>query len=637
MQQPEKKDKTKELPYPFLKVFNEKEAIVMGINPTNNYQHVLLRKIREKTSIQNAAKGTLFQINEVVLDKMKITMENTLSSLNRLIISKLIAHLVCFQLDVEEKLLYTRSFFITNPPELSRTSVADIYEELIRYSFAEIKNWYEIREDLDADNFRNELEWQFNAKKGGNFSIQMKNVFNPFKALRDIPNNVKLSEEMVSHMGGELSRRLLDAHMGIQIPGHGLLVLRDNEVLDHFEPAAQFFFDTVLPPSKADPIFKYKLDKIDLEEKSYYMSENFPIETCRFIVMKAKEFQNFKKEMVKQKGLPTYPGSLAVETIINLETLVEKKYQEIWQEQQEKSLQEFKRGMDNVNGNWTKLVRFIDDEESFSYSPELWHDLINDKDLFYTSWESSNSSFHVFTSSNEQVVNAIVLGITTLPPKDNWKLAAVKTLVQEKQLQLKSLFSDSSFVQSFHKLQKKVYIDYLPWYKKILVIVSLFEERMFNDAGKKLEEEQKNLSRSNKVKKKAIIERINHDKSMKIAEIKENALQNSIEDTLDVYYFTQKKVPSVAEIKNYYPDFEMQNFIRTLKDYNFKLVAPESKEFPETSILLYPQNRSWKDRKLKLRRTYLKLQDGYKNSFKHTPDPVQVDRVSKLMNFLDRK
>ncbi|MEM7184258.1 MAG: hypothetical protein AAF518_25390 [Spirochaetota bacterium] len=627
----------KELRYPFLNIINEKEAIVMGINPTNNYQHVLLRKIRELSTIQNATKGLLFQINEVVLEQLKINLENAISSINRLILNKLIAHLVCFQWDIEKKVLYTRSFFVANPPELSRVSIADIHDQLIRYSFDELKIWYEERQDMDSDNFKYELEVQYNAKKGGNFSAVLNNVFNPYKLLRSIKHEVKLSDELVGQLGAELSKRLQEANMAVQIPGHGLLVLRENEVLDHFELAAQFFLETILPPNKVDSIFKYKLDKVSLEEKSYFMAENYPIETCRFTVMKAKELQSLKKEEARNRGRDDYPGSLAVETVINLEHLAEKKYQEIWQEEQDRTREEFKKGLTNYNSNWTKLVRFVSQEEAFNYGPELWKDLLADKDLFYMSWEGTENTYHIFTSSEEQVVNAIVLGITAFPPRDRWKVAALQNLVQEKQLQLKSLFSNRNFVHAFHRLQKKVYIDYLPWYKRLLVLFSFFEEKMFNDASKKLEAEQKHFSNHNKAKKQEILERIQYERTVKIAEIKENALGHSIEDTLDVFYLTQKKIPNVHEIKDFYPDMEINNFLQTLKDYGFKLFSPESKEFPETSIVLYPASRSWKDKKLKLKKIFQKQQDSFKNSYKFTPDPSQVDRVQKLLTYLEKK
>ena len=44
----------------------------MGINPTNKYQHELLKSIKTLNTIQHATKGMLFTLNNTILEQLQL-------------------------------------------------------------------------------------------------------------------------------------------------------------------------------------------------------------------------------------------------------------------------------------------------------------------------------------------------------------------------------------------------------------------------------------------------------------------------------------------------------------------------------------------------------------------------------------
>lgn len=374
--------------YPFINVINEREAMSLGVNPNNNYQHAILKKIKSTSTMQNAQKGLLFQPNTFYLEPMKISQENAISSLNRLVMNQLITHIVCFEFNLDTKALGVASFFVTHPAEITRTGIDDLYEQLIRYSFNSLRLWYDSRSELDPKDFYKDLETQYKAKKGLP-SVNLKNVFNPNRSLRSLKHKVILSEDMITHISRELSERLVKEKMAIPIKGHGLLVLKENEIIPHYEIACRFMDEVISPSLKSDPILKFKLDKIAFEEKTYFLLDKYPVQTSKFNIKRAEEIR-----LIKSTGnnLGYYPGSLAIESIISFEELVNTKYKEIWDEEVNKSKKEFKSPLINPAGGWLKLIKFINDEDSLNYPPRLWQELVVDKDLFYLLWENQNTS-----------------------------------------------------------------------------------------------------------------------------------------------------------------------------------------------------------------------------------------------------
>ena len=109
-----------EFKYSFLKVRKEKDSILMGINPTNKYQHELLKAIKTLNTIQHATKGMLFTLNNTILEQLQLDLKTAATNLSSLINNQLAAQVFCFEYDAHNRDLKVTGFFTT---EIGRAHV----------------------------------------------------------------------------------------------------------------------------------------------------------------------------------------------------------------------------------------------------------------------------------------------------------------------------------------------------------------------------------------------------------------------------------------------------------------------------------------------------------------------------------
>ena len=112
-----------EFKYSFLKVRKEKDSILMGINPTNKYQHELLKAIKTLNTIQHATKGMLFTLNNTILEQLQLDLKTAATNLSSLINNQLAAQVFCFEYDAHNRDLKVTGFFITHPSEEKSYSI----------------------------------------------------------------------------------------------------------------------------------------------------------------------------------------------------------------------------------------------------------------------------------------------------------------------------------------------------------------------------------------------------------------------------------------------------------------------------------------------------------------------------------
>ena len=92
-----------EAKYQFLKVFKEKDVIVMGLAPTNKYQHEILKHIKQASTFQNASKGNLFAVTEQYKESLQIQFDEIQMHLNKLLADQLISSVISLEYDAVAK------------------------------------------------------------------------------------------------------------------------------------------------------------------------------------------------------------------------------------------------------------------------------------------------------------------------------------------------------------------------------------------------------------------------------------------------------------------------------------------------------------------------------------------------------
>ncbi|MCB1158269.1 MAG: hypothetical protein KDK45_12275, partial [Leptospiraceae bacterium] len=447
--------------YPFLNVYKEKEAVVMGLVPTGKYHQVLYNHIKKSSTNQNASSGNLVSLKEMQLDKNKLKRNEVLEILNQLLTVRLISHVVAFEYDPYQRKIRCKSHFITHPPSEKPDSLISVFEEMIDASVSAFETWIELRDSIKIEGFKKILEKQLHG--GEDYSEQIGSLIDIDKEIRTKNYELQASDEMMDYVAQEVRSRLIKRKIAIPLSPKYILMLKESETLEHFEAASNILETRILPSLKTDPGFKQKVDKIVLEELTYNV-EKFSVKTASFTAKKAKEARVYRGG----NSEIDYPGSLSIETIINLETSAEKLYQTTWKEECTKRINEFKRPLQAPSSRSDSLITFIKQEDIANFPKEVWAALVNDNELYYSKWQSPTSTVHVFISKNPKVFKLLINEMQRLPIDQLWKSLALKNLIEENEHELKPLFQDRIFLLNYGRLLKQVYIQFMPWYYKFL-------------------------------------------------------------------------------------------------------------------------------------------------------------------------
>ncbi|MCB1177634.1 MAG: hypothetical protein KDK36_08665 [Leptospiraceae bacterium] len=619
--------------YSFLKVMKEKESILLGINPTNKFQHELLKLIKSQNTIQNAGKGMLFTPKDTYLEQLQLDVKTAVNNLNQLLSNELTSHVPALEFDYSTKKLITVSYFINHPSEDKNYSLYLLFEELVAYSFLAIKNWYEEKDSLTKEDILNELNWQFSAKPKDEYRGKS-NLFNPARKLKENKLGLILSDEMVDYISKNLISRVLESNMGVDIAGQGILIFKAGETLDTFETAEEFTNEKIINPLLEDINYKFRLEPLISEKNLYYSTETFPKKSAKFISNIAREVKTIKAQ--NSKNPLSFPGYLALELLIKLETLAEEKYTGLWRMDCEKVKQEFKKELITPSNKWSSLILFLNHEESYKFPPEVWKDLVNDPDLLYAKWNIPKTVVHVFTGREAGFFRTIVLGLTNLPENELWKAQALVNLIDKNQKKLRALLTDNNFTVIYSEIQKRIYTQYIPWYFRIFLVFpfSIFLDGFLENAKAKIQEEQAALTKINEKHFIKVHNEMAKEKVEKLEKAKEDIVYRSIKSTLDSFYISQKKIPTIEDIKQFYPDEDV--FQKVIKKYKFKVYNFSSKGGEDADILMYPLGEGWEEKKKQLIGSLDHVVSEKNPHISVNFDKLKYERASKLLELLKK-
>jgi hypothetical protein len=622
-----------ELKYSFLKVRKEKESILLGINPTNKYQHELLKIIRSLNTIQNAGKGMLFTLKNAYLEQLQIDNKTATTNLNQMVGNLLVAQIPVLEYDVFNKTLNAINYFLTHPAEEKSYSIYNVFDELIAYSFNSVKAWYEDREPLTSEEFFKELAWQNNPKNTEEFK-GISGLFSPLKKLYSAKNGISTSQDMIDYIAKEVTSRILEMNMGIDLPGHGIFLFKPGEILEIYETSEEFLHEKILPELLEDVNYKFRIEPFLFEKKTFLALEKFPRKTARFTANLARETKTIKAQ--SQKNPNHFPGSLCLEILSKLEPLAEEKYSGKWREECDRIKRDFKKTITTSSNKWQNLIEFISHEDSLKYHPDIWRDLVNDTDLFYGKWQIPKMTVHVFTGKDVGFIKTLVLGMMNLPDHEIWKAQALKSLIEKNEKRIRALLVDPKFTVVYNELIRKIYIQYIPWYFRIFLYfpLSVFMDTFIDDAKKKILEEQENLTKKNDAINSKLQAEYNKSLIDEQEKLKDQMMSESLTSTLDSFYFQQKRLPILEDIRQFYTD-EVR-FNKIIKKHNFRVLKISVKGVDDTEVLLYPTGGDWSEKKTSLLKTLESIVTEKNPHISVNYDKAKYERAQKLIELIQK-
>jgi hypothetical protein len=623
--------------YPFLDIIKERDAILLGVNLSNRYLLDLFKYIERQSTPVNAGKYQLFSLKRNHTENLKVIPEDLITFLNRLVEDKLIIQIVGLEYDLDLKMIQPNSYFIAHPPAEKSVSLESVFERSVSNSITALKTWVEQRAPFSVELFKKELENQFaNSKQSlkNDFTAPILNIKKLFSTKKyDVP----IREDLIDFIAIELIEELNRRNISITVPNHGILILKPSEMLPHYETTVDFVNHQLIPSLRTDVKLAHSLSKINYEELDYSMGDTQKPLTTRFMVKKVTEI---KSKKAKLQATPTdiYPGSLAVEIILALETPVERRYLEMWKDEALKMKEDFKEGINRISERWENLFRAMDHVEAAEYAPDVWRELVTDPEVYYTKWELENGTMHVFVGREPIVIRKLVNNMLDLPSKEFWKVLALRSIIDQNENELRKILDDDFFVSDYGSLLRRVYIHTMPWYYKGFAIFPLriLKDIFYTKAKEILHEQQERLSVENKQKLRIYLAEKEKEKTSKLHVEMENMLTSSIVEKLDQVYLVDKNIPHIGAIKNLFPEIDSKDFQEILSKRGFRTVPLGQKYSREYDILLYPIDKDWQEKKTGITNFVRQIIDKLSETFLNEADRLTLVKARKLKTFLEK-
>jgi len=616
--------------YPFLDLLKEADAIARGANLADKVIHAVYKAVRTLSTPDAVKQNALFTLEVVVPGVVNMTRKDLQTVLNKLISDRLVAQI--FRLDFEPgSAPRPVACFITVPPD-EKGTIVQLYTETLFSSIRALETYIESLPSPGAEGIWKDFETDFNSERGvppGDLSSTLVDLFVNIHAGKF---GVVPPPELITTTLGELEDALIRKGRVFKIIDYGLMIIREADALTRFEAAADFFQSKVIPKYRSRGNLKKELEAITMEESLYY-ADDFAVQTAEFIVRKASAVKKtILAEPTRGKGV-RYQGALAVETILALESFTRSAYQEKWKSEMSRMHMEFRQKLLRPGRSWKDKVFFIEEKDVASYPPDVWKRIIDDPEILHGVWERLDTTVHVFIQRDPSAFRLLIAGIGSLPPSLHWQILAVKNLLEKHEDEFEELFEDGDFVSSYGKILRTVYIQLIPWFYRIFILLGLnwFQDRAFHIAKQKIGVDQRVRAEKNRVKNEALRTVKETEKKMRLARIKDMESSNRIVEKIDQFLNQESRIPNVGDVKAMLPEIDAAQYQEILKREKFQIIPFGKGDGPDLNLLLYPLNHEWRTKVARLRRTLDRLLVSGESS-----DPSLAEKIKLIQKFISR-
>lgn len=625
--------------YPFLRVYKEKEAFTLGINLTNKYLNEVYKYIQKQSTPRNAGRSALFSLlNQSHTNTLKIKSVELTAMLSKLMADNLITQAVGVEFDHDKKTIRTVPYFITHPTIEVNSTVEVVFDELIMFSVNSLKKWLEHRDIKTKEEFKAELETQFHHNEDlGKFEFKSGTI-NLLKIFQNTNYDLPINKELIEYSVKEIVNELSNNDNMLDLKELGIILLKEEEILPLFEACEEVLSKKIVSAQKKEDRLSPKLKRIKIEEMNYYTSEKPVPRTTEFTMKKAIEIKNEK--MLIDPHIDSYPGSLTIEILVNIEQVVEKKFANQWKDESFNLIIKFVSDILDYNSDISKALHIVEKNEFYKYPSDVWEELINHRDLLHSVWQQPTETVHIFVGRHQRYIKRLIQELCEKPSSiELWKSQALKYLIENNEPRIKLLFSDKHFMEDYGLFLKNLYMNYMPWYQKLMLFLPLnfLTDKYFLKAKDYVEQQQQNLFSENEERLKEFIVQKEKQKQEKIQEQLDEFGFESIIEKLDNFYFIDKIIPCVDHVMKSINDLEYEDFSRIIQKKNFRTI-PHNPKVPnaELDILLYPIDSNWSLRKTKIQEIINKILADTTAEVVSETDKLNTQKARRLKFFFDK-
>jgi len=574
----------------FLNLVKESEASIRGSQVTEKVHYTIYKKIQSLSNISSIRNGAVYTLNISIkeLEPLNLPRTSYLNVLKNLINDKLIAQLIIFHFIEETKELKISSCYISLPITVSEDNTTQhLYSEILQFSIKSIKKYIESKPFITKQDLLKDFELDIKSLHKPPIDKLPNTLYDPTFYIVPSIFDINPEPEVLTTIKKDLRNELIRQKIFIELFEYGLMPYREEEIPIRFESADEFMRSKVIQKYKSEPNVKIEIDAILLEEFAYYM-DPFAKKTTEF---SKKLAESLKKQMLSKSNTVRFAGMLPVEIVISTAEITNNIYQNQYKNELYKQIQFYLDKLKSLaHQEIEEVVMYIYQDDLEQINPKVIEALKNSNEVMYLKWNLKNDIVHIFAYKESEIFHKIVSQLLERVRIEHWKILALKFLIEQYEHEYPNLFEDRDFRESYGRLLRKVYIDYMPWYFKILIYINFpfFQDVAFRIAKEKILQEQKILEEKNNQKLEEKKQQEIQEKKEKLSKAKDIDTLIRIMDKVQ-QYFSQGKIPFIKQILLEFPGWEEKDFLEYLKKQNFVLFPIKNEK-----VILYPKNFNWK-------------------------------------------
>ncbi|MEQ9364168.1 MAG: hypothetical protein RIF32_08000 [Leptospirales bacterium] len=679
-------------PRNLLRLYTDQEILQRGYGVLDRAQQFVYDAIQARSSVDSMStvgRVDLFCPETAVLQTSLFQPGALPEILDELLKRRLILALPCFEFRPENGWLDVRGYLVARRD--ADESLVQIYETLSAISRKCIVEWLgqlkgvaeALRQDLESNLRPNLLPpLEHEATSGADApgprgrksasasdatdgippddlaswaaSAEYTVLFDPLRALRNAQYTIAPGEAVLKYFAEDQRRELIETQAAVPINGLGFLPYHEDEILPCFEIARDFLESHVVPEYLNDHDIRREMDRIALEEALYEI-EIARATTGRFAASRAAVLRRMAFSDAEARESPEAsgaqdedglraPGRLACEIVLRLANHAEQRYINEWKASARQFVEDFVEKLNAHGGDWRRMVRYVSHKQLANFHPDVWNLLRNHPALFYQPYELPDGTMHVFVVRDFQAFRLLLRGMLELPPPERWRIAALRSLIENYEHRFKLLFADETFVREYGRLLRKAYIDYMPLWARIFLFsgIGALRDYFFQRAKTRIKREQAFLARRNARLFDEFVKSEKAKRRKMVLGMRDTSCAQDLIGTLEKCYFELGIIPNVREVARMISGFDRADLIRVLKAANFKILRVDTDgDLLETGVLLFPRNGDYPDRMKRLIAAvdglFLRLQEKFAAGLLDDRGREQLERARKLQVYLRRE
>ncbi|MCB1304802.1 MAG: hypothetical protein KDK37_11010 [Leptospiraceae bacterium] len=575
----------------------ESEALARGANLSEKAHHAVYKAVKSLSALDQIKNGNIFHAGLPIpeLENLSYGRKEALEVLQRLMSDQLIAHVFLLEYDPGQKKMTLTSCYIAHTGD-DRIGPEQLFQELLMQSVSNIEDMIKARPLFNRDAIMKDFEKDINSPSVPDTAQLPATVVDPLSAIQPAAFDFVPPAELLRIARDEIREELIRRSDVVYLLEYGLLPVRDDEVLVRFEAANDFMVSKIIPMHRSNVNLKSELQSISSQEEAYHV-EGFVRKTADFPQRKAAAIK--KHLLAGPTRASRFPGSLAIETILQLHGAAEKKFKDQWEKEVDHQHKEIRDSILGLGVEVADQIRFFSEDDRQSIPPEIWKRLISDSGFFHSTWERSDGTYHVLCKKNPAIFPQLVTIMLSMGPQDHWKILAFRFLIEKYETTFPELFNDGEFVEAYGRLLRRAYMSLIPWYYRLLMLFGFRSiiDAAFQHAKKRIQEEQEVLSQRNQSNRDDVDRQRIMQQKEKAGQAETLEFSRRIIESLERYYFRENKPPLISEVAAELADKKEDEVRDFIKKQGFKTL-----DFQSDKILLYPVDHQWRARAVRLRK-----------------------------------